>query len=675
MKKLITILLILLGFTATSQQHNVGWETGDLMQGVFLPYSLPYTVYSGYPGGYSLKIVDSVARKGTKCARFEVRQSDSAVGGNSRSEVYYSRLKTFADTLDKWAFSVRLPYDYLNDSKGEEYAQYHQPGNQSPAWGVGSQFGKPYLYLNFDPTASGVQTQFVIDLSKTGKVNPVKGVATAGNVLAASSLVKGDWVDWAVYYKRSTAADGIFRLYRNKVLVFERLGANYNKILVGGVAVDESTGYVKFGCYKYPWNSGTTTSDVSVRVIFHDEFKSGGPKTPMNAMFLDAGTPPTADAGATQQIKLPINTVTLDGTNSTDDGVIAKYEWSKVSGPSMTLAGSTNSTPTVQVTIAGTYVFQLKVTDNENLTATDTVSIVVLPANIIPSVNAGLDQTIQLPVTSTDFTATALDEDGSISNYSWTKVSGGFATLTNTNTTTLTASNLAVGTYVFRITVTDNEGATNFDDIQLTVLQTNVPPTVDAGINKSITLPINNISLTGIATDQDGTIYSSNWTQNYGPNTSVINPNNQLTTIVSGLVQGKYSFKLKATDNQGATNEDSVIVIVNPQVIIPANKAPLVSLGSRVTTQLPKDSVSLTSISSDPDGTIVSYQWIKYSGPSSYGIVTPKLANTKIINLVVGTYVFSLTVTDNKGAKATGYVSVYVNKSKITFLKTTYILQ
>src|SRR5690606_31846744 len=64
---------------------------------------------------------------------------------------------------------------------------------------------------------------------------------------------------------------------------------------------------------------------------------------------------------------------------------------------------------------------------------------------------------------------TGNDTDGSIASYSWTKQSGPAASLSNANTASLTAANLVAGTYVFRLTVTDNAGATGFDEVTVTV--------------------------------------------------------------------------------------------------------------------------------------------------------------------------------------------------------------
>lgn len=48
----------------------------------------------------------------------------------------------------------------------------------------------------------------------------------------------------------------------------------------------------------------------------------------------DGNKPPIANAGSDQTINLPVNSVTLDGSSSTDpDKNIVNYRWTKISGP------------------------------------------------------------------------------------------------------------------------------------------------------------------------------------------------------------------------------------------------------------------------------------------------------------------------------------------------------
>jgi hypothetical protein len=94
------------------------------------------------------------------------------------------------------------------------------------------------------------------------------------------------------------------------------------------------------------------------------------------------GEGPRADAGADQVITLPTNTVTLNGGASTDpDGAITSWSWSMVNGPgTVKIGASGNKTTSVAGLVAGTYEFELKVTDNQGDSSTDTVKVIVNPS-------------------------------------------------------------------------------------------------------------------------------------------------------------------------------------------------------------------------------------------------------------------------------------------------------
>ena len=67
----------------------------------------------------------------------------------------------------------------------------------------------------------------------------------------------------------------------------------------------------------------------------------------------------------------------INATTSTDpDGWVKSFRWTKVSGPSSYYIVAPNSGLTkVTGLVAGTYVFRVTVTDNENKTSTDDVTI------------------------------------------------------------------------------------------------------------------------------------------------------------------------------------------------------------------------------------------------------------------------------------------------------------
>ena len=371
--------------------------------------------------------------------------------------------------------------------------------------------------------------------------------------------------------------------------------------------------------------------------------------------------PPVADAGLDQTIALPTNTVTLSGSGSDADGTVVSYAWTKVSGPlSYTIVNPATAATDVTGLVQGVYQFQLQVTDNNGATATDVIIITVNAApNQPPVANAGLDQTITLPVNIVTLSGSGSDVDGTIASYSWTKISGPVSsTIVNPTTAATDVTGLVQGVYQFQLQVIDNNGATATDVMSITVnAAANIPPVADAGLDQAITLPMNIVTLSGSGSDADGTIASYNWTKISGPSGStIVNPTTAATDI-TGLVQGVYQFQLQVTDNNGATATDVISITVNAAANIP----PVADAGLDQTITLPVNIVTLSGSGSDVDGTIASYNWTKISGPSGSTIVNPGSAATDITGLVQGVYQFQLSVTDNNGATATDVISITVN--------------
>ena len=87
-----------------------------------------------------------------------------------------------------------------------------------------------------------------------------------------------------------------------------------------------------------------------------------------------------------------------------------------------------------------------------------------------PVASAGSDQTITLPTNSITILGQGSDEDGTIENYSWSKISGPEgSSFGNSSAATTSVNNLAEGVYQFRLTVTDNDGTTAFDEVEVVV--------------------------------------------------------------------------------------------------------------------------------------------------------------------------------------------------------------
>ena len=92
--------------------------------------------------------------------------------------------------------------------------------------------------------------------------------------------------------------------------------------------------------------------------------------------------------------------------------------------------------------------------------------------NVAPVANAGNDQVVD-ENTEVDLIGTGSDTDGSIASYSWTQIAGTAVTLTATNTSTaaFTAPEISTNeTLTFQLSVTDNQGATHSDSVNVSIV-------------------------------------------------------------------------------------------------------------------------------------------------------------------------------------------------------------
>jgi len=203
-------------------------------------------------------------------------------------------------------------------------------------------------------------------------------------------------------------------------------------------------------------NSGTYTVTLTVT-------DNGGDKTTNSTeIYVLDNTPPTAFASASPSNgEVPL-IVSFIGFGNDTDGSIASYEWSFGDGST-----SNQQNPTHTFTLPGIYSVQLTVTDDYDYQALDTISILVTekenqPPTVSPKANI-LSGVVPLEVR---FTGEAYDSDGLIHSYKWDFQDG-----QTSGTKNPTHNFQAAGEYSVLFTVTDNNGASAYDVIPITVLE------------------------------------------------------------------------------------------------------------------------------------------------------------------------------------------------------------
>lgn len=186
--------------------------------------------------------------------------------------------------------------------------------------------------------------------------------------------------------------------------------------------------------------------------------------------------PPSANAGKPVIIILPQNSVTLDGSQSTDDHEITAWEWTKdPSDVSKAVDMQDTRTPYPKLSNLeeGIYTFVLKVTDVSNQTNTAKVLVFVQrPTNKPPDANAGFNQTITLPQSWATLNATNSTHESQITSYQWKQVSGpSNARILDEKTMIANATGLTVGLYTFLLTIVDENRSNATANVTVKVIQ------------------------------------------------------------------------------------------------------------------------------------------------------------------------------------------------------------
>ncbi|MCP4406261.1 MAG: autotransporter domain-containing protein, partial [Gammaproteobacteria bacterium] len=199
--------------------------------------------------------------------------------------------------------------------------------------------------------------------------------------------------------------------------------------------------------------------------------------------------------------------------------------------------------------------------------------------------------------------------------------------------------------------VTDDDGLTDNDTVVITVNAGNTAPTANAGPNQAVTDTDNNgsesVALNGNgSSDSDGEIASFQWLENGNEIASGAAP-----TV--NLAVGRHTITLRVTDDDGLTDNDTVVITVNAGPTAPAaNAGPDQTVTD--TDNTGSEQVTLNgSGSSDADGQIANFQWLENGQEIALGA-------TPTVTLAVGTHNISLRVTDNGGLTAEDQVIITV---------------
>lgn len=377
--------------------------------------------------------------------------------------------------------------------------------------------------------------------------------------------------------------------------------------------------------------------------------------------------------------------VLLNGSSSTDpDGDSMSFKWSIVSKPggsALALGPDGAVQLTIKPDLAGTYVVNLRVTDNRGAFTDKQVTILV-NANAAPVTAVVVSASYSaVPATAATRSVTigaailldgsgSRDADGDPVTTSWTmsaRPAASHAGLVTAGATARFSADVA-GTYKVTARGTDPSGA--YSETTYPFEAAGKPPetivmatiTNAAGVPGFATVQASVgylVSLSGAAsTDPDGGVLSYRWTLLSKPagSAAVLSTASGVISQVAPDVLGDYLVELVATDPSGATGTFRTTVSVNnrrPLAAISSNATP-VALATGPTLRLPVNT-TLTlrgTTSFDADGDALTYAWTLSGKPagSAAALSAASGATVQMTTDLAGSYQVRLRVTDPSGA-------------------------
>ena len=332
-------------------------------------------------------------------------------------------------------------------------------------------------------------------------------------------------VSTTTYTLTGTSLQGCTNTYQVTVTISSGITVNAGPDVT--ICSGTSTTLTASGATTYSWSpGGQTTASITINPSSTTTYTVTGTSAGCTA---SDNVTVTITSGAPINAGPDVSICTSGSTTLAASGGVT-YAWDNGLGSGNNLSVSPASTTTYTVTG----------TDAGGCVGTDNVVVTV---NSLPSVNAGLDQTI-CPGTSV-----TLNGSGA-TNYSWDNgVLDGIAFTPSTTTS-------------YTVTGTSATGCTATDQVTITLA---VPPTVDAGPDITI-CPGTSTTLTA----SGAAIYS--WIPGSQTTPSItVNPSATTTYTVSG------------TDANGCANSDQVQVTLAPLPTINAGPDVSICAGSTVT--------------------------------------------------------------------------------------------
>jgi parallel beta-helix repeat protein len=256
-----------------------------------------------------------------------------------------------------------------------------------------------------------------------------------------------------------------------------------------------------------------------------------------------------------------LNTVfSVDASSSSDlehDVAVLQVRWDWQSDGNWDTFWTAVKTDTHQYTAEGSHTITLEVRNTDWITDKTTREIMVVPDDVPPVADAGLNQTVDedTPVT---FDGSDSSDNIGVVNYTWMFVDGTERTLYGVGPTYTFEE---PGEYTVTLDVADDTDNHDTDTVAITVLDVNDPPVADAGLDQTVTVG-EEVTFNGSDSSDDVGIENYTWTFTYGSEARTLFGVDPTFTFD---IAGTYVVTLTVEDAGGENDTDAVTVIVEEE--------------------------------------------------------------------------------------------------------------
>jgi len=245
--------------------------------------------------------------------------------------------------------------------------------------------------------------------------------------------------------------------------------------------------------------------------------------------------PPTAEFSFSPPEPTDLDTVQFQDQSTDPESRIASREWTFGDGET-----SSEKDPLHKYADNGTYQVTFTVTGNDG--ATDTITKHITVSNVAPKADFTFSPPGPADFDTIHFVDQSSDPDGEIVSWEWT-----FGDGTTSNKKNPSHRYADDGTYHVTLTVTDNDGCTDIGTKAIAIL--NLAPKADFTFSPPEPTDLDTIHFVDRSGDRDGEIVAWKWDFGDGNTSTERNPFHRYPD------NGIYTISLKATDEDGATNE------------------------------------------------------------------------------------------------------------------------